>query len=665
MLFMQAYPVPKTHNPATLIRKPNRSTLSYPLPNPAAPHASAQATLRLLATSDMHINLRGYDYFADRPSAAGGLARIATLVRQQRHSAENSLLVDNGDFLQGSLIGDYIAYERPDDNPASHPAIAAMNRLNYDVVGLGNHEFNFGIDFLETALNDARFPVISSNVFSPAQAQRHSIFEQTFMPPFAILSRQITCDDGSTLPLRVGFFSVLPPQVMIWDRRHVLGRVEIRDIVETARTLVPKIRAEGADIVIALCHSGIGDEQYRPDMEHAAIPLAGIAGIDAMVCGHSHLQFPGPDHAASPQIDPNAGTLCGTPAIMPGFGGNVLGQIDLTLLREGNIWRVKSHESRLIPTAARDADHRLLPLAEEDEEVLACTETAHAETLSYLRRPVGAIDRAVHSYFSMLGTDASVQMVTQAQSHHLRSLIEGTEWEGLPVLSAAAPFKTGGRGGPDNYTDLTSGALTIGNLADLYVFPNMFRAVHVTGTQLAGWLERAAGAFCQITAGGQDQMLLDPDFPSYNFDVIDGLTYEIDLTQPSRFTARGQVQNPTACRITNLRHNGALVEPGARFLVATNSFRAGGGGDFPGAEGDSVVLRGHKTSRDILLDYVQSGAAEGLDHREIWSFVPAGKATVLFDTSPSARAHIDEIAHFAPELLGDLDSGFTRFRLTL
>lgn len=633
--------------------------------HPSAPATSAQATLRVLATSDVHVNLRSYDYFADRPTAAGGLARIATLVRQQRRDANNSILVDNGDFLQGSLLGDYIAYERSEDDPSPHPAIAAMNRMSYDAVGLGNHEFNFGLDFLRKALADARFPVLCSNVFSPPEAARHRTFEQTLMPPFTILTRDVLCEDGSMEQLRIGIFSVLPTQMMIWDRRHVLGHVETHDIVETARKLVPKIRAEGADIVIALCHSGLGDADFRLNMEHAALPLAAVSGIDAMVCGHSHLQFPGPDHASSEHVNPNKGTICGTPAVMPGFGGNVLGQIDLNLLREGGIWRVKSHESQLLPTAVRGADHNQQALVREDTEILACTEEAHNQTLTYLRRPVGAITRPVHSYFSLLGTDASVQMVTEAQKHHLTHLTKGTQWEGLPVLSAAAPFKTGGRGGPENYTHLPSGTLAIGNLADLYVFPNMFRAVQVNGAQLAGWLERAAGVFQQITPSLPDQMLLDPDFPSYNFDVIDGITYQIDITRPPRFDGRGRTANAGSERILNLCYNGAPVRPGDQFLIATNSFRAGGGGDFPGAEGDTVVIRSDQTSRQIVLEYIQSGLFQNLQHREIWSFAPAGGATLLFDTSPQARDHLDEIAQFSPEDLGDLENGFARLRLTL
>ncbi|GAA6188355.1 bifunctional 2',3'-cyclic-nucleotide 2'-phosphodiesterase/3'-nucleotidase [Litorivita sp. NS0012-18] len=619
----------------------------------------------MLATSDVHVNLRSYDYFADRPTTSGGLARIATLVRQQRRDADNSILVDNGDFLQGSLLGDYIAYERDKNDPAPHPAIAAMNRMSYDAVGLGNHEFNFGLDFLSKSLADARFPVLCSNVFSPPEAARHRTFEQTLMPPFTILTRDICCEGGSIEPLRIGIFSVLPTQMMIWDRRHVLGHVETHDIVETARTLVPKIRAEGADIVIALCHSGLGDADYRRNMEHAALPLAAVSGIDAMVCGHSHLQFPGPDHASSEHVNPNNGTICGTPAVMPGFGGNVLGQIDLNLLREGGIWRVKSHESQLLPTAVRGADHAPQALVEEDTEILACTEEAHKQTLTYLRRPVGAITRPVHSYFSLLGTDASVQMVTEAQKHHLAQLTKGTQWEGLPVLSAAAPFKTGGRGGPENYTYLPSGTLALGNLADLYVFPNMFRAVQVNGAQLAGWLERAAGVFQTITQSREDQMLLDPDFPSYNFDVIDGVTYQIDITRPPRFNERGRTANAGSERILNLCYNGAPVRANDKFLIATNSFRAGGGGDFPGAEGDTVVIRSDQTSRQIVLDYIQSGLVNDLQHREIWSFAPAGGAQLLFDTSPQARDHMEEIAQFSPEDLGDLENGFARLRLTL
>ena len=153
----------------------------------------------------------------------------------------------------------------------------------------------------------------------------------------------------------------------------------------------------------------------------------------------------------------------------------------------------------------------------------------HEATLDYIRRAVGKTSAPLYSYFALVADDPSVQIVTNAQSWYIAQMMAGTPNAGLPILSAGAPFKAGGRGGPDYYTDVPVGDIAIKNVADLYLYPNTIRAVKITGAEVKDWLERSAGMFNQITPGKADQILLNPDFPSYNFDVIDGVSYKIDL----------------------------------------------------------------------------------------------------------------------------------------
>jgi 2',3'-cyclic-nucleotide 2'-phosphodiesterase / 3'-nucleotidase len=243
--------------------------------------------------------------------------------------------------------------------------------------------------------------------------------------------------------------------------------------------------------------------------------------------------------------------------------------------------------------------------------------------------------------------------------------MKGTPHEGLPILSAAAPFKAGGRGGPEYYTDVPVGPVAIKNVADLYLYPNTVRAVKITGAQVKDWLERSAGMFNQITAGGKDQVLLNPEFPSYNFDVIDGVTYKIDLSQPSKFDKDGAVINEGANRIVDLSFEDKPIDPSAEFIVATNNYRAGGGGKFPGADGTTVVFEAPDTNRDVVVRYIVAQKTINPKADGNWSFAALPETTVLFDTGPKAKAYVDQVQGVKIEDAGEGPEGFAQFRITL
>ncbi|SCY23310.1 bifunctional 2',3'-cyclic-nucleotide 2'-phosphodiesterase/3'-nucleotidase [Paracoccus tibetensis] len=619
--------------------------------------AAGQAHLRIMELTDLHVHVWPWDYYADREADTMGLARTAARVAEIRSESTNSLLLDNGDFLQGNPMGDYIAYERGMAEGQEHPIVTAMNEVGVEGGTLGNHEFNYGLEFLENTIAGAGFPVVCANV--------DRMDGSPLVERWTIIERELTDGAGETHPIRIGVIGFVPPQIMQWDRAHLEGNVTARDIVEAAEEHVPALREAGAQLVIALCHSGIGAAAHEPGMENAAIPLAGVEGVDVILTGHSHLVFPGPDHEGTEGVDVAAGTIGGKPGVMAGFWGSHLGLVDLLLEREGEGWRVASHVSEARPIYERDADRNVVPLVESVAAVEQSVAEEHQATLDYVRRPVGQTAAPLYSYFAMVADDPSVQIVANAQMWYVAQMMQGTEHEGLPVLSAAAPFKAGGRGGPDYYTDVPAGDIAIRNVADLYLYPNTIRAVRVSGQEVKDWLERSAGAFNRIEPGEADQMLINTDFPSYNFDVIDGVTYRIDLSQPARFDRDGAVVDESASRITDLMLDGAPLDLDAEYIVATNNYRAEGGGSFPGNDGSTIVFEGPDTNRDVIVRYIVEQGTIDPKADGNWSFAPLDGATVLFDSGPGATQRLSEVEGLQIEEAGEGEGGFRRFRITL
>ncbi|WP_377508852.1 bifunctional 2',3'-cyclic-nucleotide 2'-phosphodiesterase/3'-nucleotidase [Octadecabacter sp. R77987] len=619
-------------------------------------------TLRILETTDMHVHLLAYDYYTDQPDAGVGLSRTASLIRQMRAEVDNCLLFDNGDYLQGTPLSDFVAHETSLGGTDPHPAIAAMNTLHYDAATLGNHEFNFGLDFLRDTLAQAHFPVTCSNVVralgdTPEQ-------DETLLPQYLILDRMLTDEAGQDHPIKIGVIGAAPPQILQWDNHHLKGRVTTRDIVATARVLVPQIKEEGADIIVALCHSGIGAQGETNMMENAAVPLAAIDGIDVVLAGHTHLVFPSEQFAKTDAVDPDNGRIHGKPAVMAGFNGSHLGVIDLTLTRNCTGWRIMRDKVRAVPIARRDPQsdtiHGLVPC---DDLVREAALAAHSATIAHVRQPIGTTPVPLQSYFAMVANDITVRIVAQAQRNAANAILADSPHAGAPVLSAVAPFKAGARGGPNYFVDIPAGPLQQRNVADLYLYPNTLSLLELTGAQLRLWLERAAGAFARITQGIKDQPLLDPNFPSYNFDVIDGLTYEIDPTAPSRFDAQGVEINPAAQRIHDLRLGGVRVSDDQTNLVITNSYRAGGGGGFQGAMAGKVIASGVTSIRDALLDHLRDGTEPVREPAATWRFRPLPDTIAQFESSPHAQHYLGSVKDRKITHVGPAANGFAQYAL--
>jgi 2',3'-cyclic-nucleotide 2'-phosphodiesterase / 3'-nucleotidase len=634
--------------------------LSFPL-TPVSAQTGSVLKLRLLETTDIHTNIVNYDYYQDKNTDEFGLAKTATLVKKAREEVKNSILIDNGDLLQGNPLGDYVAKIDPLKAGDTHPAYKAMNLMDYDVANIGNHEFNFGLEFLDTSLKGAKFPYINSNVYVDDK-DKNPDNDKNMYTPYEILERTFKDENGKDVKLKVGVIGFVPPQIMQWDKAHLEGKVIAKDIVETANKFVPEMKKKGADIIIAVPHSGIGPAEGGPQLENASYQLSKVDGIDAILFGHSHSVFPGPGFDKIPGIDAEKGTINGKPAVMPGFWGNHLGVIDLTLKQENGKWKVAESATKVVPIYDKA---NKASLADADKAIVDAVKEDHDKTVEWVRSAVGKTSSPIFSYFALVQDDPSIQIVTNAQKWFVEKNVKGTEYEGIPVLSAGAPFKAGGRNGVSYYSNIPAGTIAIKNVSDLYIYPNTLKAVLVDGATVKEWLERSAGQFNQIDLKKTDeQPLINESFPTYNYDVIDGVTYQIDVTQPSKYAVDGKVANKDANRIKNLSYNGKPVKPEDKFIVVTNNYRASGGGAFPGLDGKNIVIDSPDENRQIVIDYIlnQKNIDPAADNN--WSFAPVdAKLNVTFTSSPDAKPFAEKLSNI--KFINVLESGFAKFSIDL
>ncbi len=620
-----------------------------------AAQAQAQTLkLRILETTDVHMNLVDYDYYQDKPSAEYGLVRTYSLVKAARAEARNTLLFDNGDLLQGGPMGDYVARGKPLQPGQVHPAFKVMNAMRYDAANVGNHEFNYGLPFLRQSLTGAAFPYVNSNIHLDDGSGKPGANAFT---PYVILERSFTDEAGAKQAMKIGVIGFVPPQVMQWDRLALLGKVVPRDIVESARRFVPEMKARGADVVVVIAHSGFEMGETIFFAENAVARLAEVPGVDAILFGHSHGEFPGAFFNKHPKVDLPRGTINGVPATMPGFWGNHLGVIDLVLDKTGGGWKVSDGRAQLRPIWDRMARR---PLVEADTELTALIQAEHEATLAYMRAPVAQTRTPIQTYFARVADDPSVQLVSQAQLAYARRALAGTPYASLPLLSAAAPFKTGGRAGA--FTDIAAGSIARRNVADLYVYPNTVAAVAISGAQVREWLEMSAITFNRIDpAGPAEQDLLNGANPSFNFDTLDGVSYRIDVTQPARYERSGKLVAPHARRIVDLRFEGQPIDEAARFVVVTNNYRASGGGNFPGLDGNNTVLNAPDENREVLMQYLASAKTVDPTADANWRVQPVPGVKLQFVSGTGGVAHLARYPNIA--LVKDLGDGTALFEL--
>ena len=552
------------------------------------PSTNPTVTVRILHTSDVHGKLTGYNYFSARTDGQPGLVHAATVIAKARAEQPNIVLIDNGDLIQGDPFADW-AIEL--SKQTAHPIIEALNSLDYDVANLGNHEFNYGLENLYRAYQTAKFQVISSNVSLTAKAppELHGLLQS-----WVLLPREFVDNQGNRQSISIAVIGVVPPQIMQWDANLLNERVIAEDMVEATAKRIDEARQAGAEIIIIAAHTGLPRANDRSlSTEQVVDQIAQLDHVDAIVFGHQHQVFPG--HNSYPHIsaaDDQRGTIYGVPAVSPGYAGSHVGQIDLILKQQADGWQVIDFAVQAVKSDVQQADNALVEQLHD----------AHVGTQQYVKLPVGFSQQPLSYATARLAPSSGVQFVQRAQLWYAEQHLELPEsYRQLPILSGAAPFDAAADA-LEPFTEIPQGSVNLGQIADLYRFPNSLDVVKLTSQQLKDWLEASAAAFVHDGDPELRWSWVNRAVPHYNFDSILGLEYTIDPRQPI-----GQ-------RIKNLRFDGQILGADQDFLILVNSYRASGGGNMPHLSGETIVLQSPDQLPDILRWYLSSFGDLGYPH---------------------------------------------------
>ncbi|HEY3746075.1 MAG TPA: 5'-nucleotidase C-terminal domain-containing protein, partial [Gemmatimonadaceae bacterium] len=522
------------------------------------PQAAAPVDLAVATTTDVHGRITAWDYYANRSEAIRGLTRAATIVDSVRAANPGRvILLDGGDLLQGNPLA-YVAAKVSRDR--TNPIIAAMNAMHYDAAAIGNHEYNYGVPYLDSAVRQAKFPFLSANTYRVDPADVHAY------RPWTIVERA---------GIKVGIVGATTPGVMLWDAENVRGRVRLGDIIPAVRDAAQEARRAGADIIIVTVHSGLNEPSSYdtvttgvPSENVAARIASEVSGIDLVLYGHSHKEVRG-------------STIGQTLLIQPKNWATSVDVAHLVVSRVGGAWRVTERRSDLVQAAGHA----------ESPAVLAATDAIHRETVAYVTTPIGTTTERWTADSARLKDTPLIDFILETERKAAGS-----------DLASTAAFSTDAAMAP--------GPITIAQVAQLYPYDNTLRAVRITGKQLRDYLEFSSRYYKTI-ASPTSPLETESDIPGYNFDIVSGVDYAIDVSKP------------VGLRVTRLEYKGAPVHDSDTFTMALNNYRQTGGGGYAMLNGAPVVYDKQQEIRQLLIDEVKRrGAIRQADYfTQNWTLV--------------------------------------------
>lgn len=518
----------------------------------------------IFGTTDLHGRIFPIDYYQNKYDNVG-IAKVATLIKEARKNDPNLLLVDSGDTIQGTPL-EYFHNKR--NNTPPDPMMLAMNALHYDSMTVGNHEYNFGLKVLEKARSEAKFPWLSANTYNNQVKGDPS----NHYTPYII--KEVN-------GVRVGVLGLTTPGIPNWENVPNYEGLEFKETVGEAKKWVGVLREVGkVDLVVITMHMGIEEDlrtgKLNPAQvpnENAAVAIARqVPGIDVILMGHTHRDVP-------------ALIVNGVLLSQANRWASHVARVDVYLEKRttDNRWHVVAKTARTIPVTEKTAI---------DPEIAQLGQPYDRETQDWLGRTIGESAQELTAREARYRDTAIIDLIQRVQLE-----------AGKADVSMAAAFTL--------EAHIPKGAVTVRNIAGLYEYENTLVTLELTGQQLKDALEHSAHYFRAFEPGKSLSELVDQRIPGYDFDMAEGVTYDLDLTKPF-----GQ-------RIQNLKFKGQPLPPTQKLRVVTNNYRVNGGGGYTMYKGAPVVYRSSEEVRELIIDWVERNQKIPTEANNNWRIVGA------------------------------------------
>ncbi|MFC0270544.1 bifunctional metallophosphatase/5'-nucleotidase [Metabacillus herbersteinensis] len=514
--------------------------------------------ITILQTSDVHGNIFSHQYSTNEGKELG-LGKIASIIEQERISNDHTILIDNGDLIQGTpLTYHYVKKQSHQKNPM----ILLLNELNYDVAVVGNHEFNYGRTILEQAVAESSFPWLSANIIDDKKKA-----------PFLGKPYIIKVIDG----IKVAILGVTTHYIPNWeDPAHIVG-LHFEDALLSTKKWIEKIRnEEQPDVMIVSYHGGferdmqIGEPTEELTTENQGYQICHeVEGIDVLLTGHQHRTI--------------SGELNGVTVVQPSFNGQAIARIELKV--DKNSKRIIKKEATILKAENVQPNKKLLSIVESYEK----------ETQGWLDQPIGKVigDMTVKDGFQL-----------RIIEHPLIEFINKVQMEASGVsLSNTALFNNESPGLPME--------ITMRDIVSNYIYPNTLKVIKITGSDIKSALERSASYF-ELDKEGNP--IVNPEFSvpkpqHYNYDMWEGIDYTLDISRPI-----GE-------RVVKLVRSGQPLHLSDEFEVVMNNYRAGGGGEYIMFKGKPVVKEIPIDMSELMADYIMERKIIHADVNHNWSVV--------------------------------------------